>query len=187
MLTNLLCALFKYLSSLRNIFNIEGSNCETKKSPHTTSHGLTWKAVVCGFPSGLAVFCEPQCTAFCTEWVKEEYSLSLERLKRTFSITYVYTRPSIHLLSTLLPTLLFIVLTPMFIVLTNSVPRFNRRFTFMCPPNNISAILDAAKVADSLLCVVSPTEAIDGWGETCLTCLFAQGLPATTLVVQVSW
>ncbi|XP_072027418.1 pre-rRNA-processing protein TSR1 homolog [Amphiura filiformis] len=65
-----------------------------------------------------------------------------------------------------------------------SVPRFNKRFTFLCPPNNLSAILDAAKVADSLLCVVSPTEGIDGWGETCLTCLFAQGLPATTLVIQ---
>ncbi|XP_071810013.1 pre-rRNA-processing protein TSR1 homolog isoform X1 [Asterias amurensis] len=64
------------------------------------------------------------------------------------------------------------------------VPRFNKRVAFVTPPPDMTSILDAAKTADSLLCLVSPLECWDSWGDLCLTCLFSQGLPATTLVTQ---
>lgn len=66
-----------------------------------------------------------------------------------------------------------------------SVTKFKQRFTFVLPPANLSAILDTAKVADSVLGLMPPTEAWDDWGELCLSCLFAQGLPTTTITTQV--
>ncbi|PIK34033.1 hypothetical protein BSL78_29143 [Apostichopus japonicus] len=65
-----------------------------------------------------------------------------------------------------------------------SVTKFKQRFTFVLPPANLSAILDTAKVADSVLGLMPPTEAWDDWGELCLSCLFAQGLPTTTITTQ---
>ncbi|XP_070558804.1 pre-rRNA-processing protein TSR1 homolog [Ptychodera flava] len=65
------------------------------------------------------------------------------------------------------------------------VPRFKTRISFLTPPSgNLTAILEAAKVADTLLCVLSPDGGWDSFGDLCLTCIFAQGLPATVHVVQ---
>lgn len=67
-----------------------------------------------------------------------------------------------------------------------SIPRFKKRVAFYVPQyGNIHAILDAAKVADSLLCILSPDGGIDYVGDKCLTCIFGQGLPAVTFAVQV--
>lgn len=52
---------------------------------------------------------------------------------------------------------------------------------------NIHSILDAAKVADSLLCLLSPDGGIDDLGDYCLTCLFGQGVPSVTFGIQVSF
>ena len=47
-------------------------------------------------------------------------------------------------------------------------------------------MLDAAKVADTVLLLPSMENGIDDYGDYCLTCLFAQGLPATLVAVQVT-
>lgn len=39
-------------------------------------------------------------------------------------------------------------------------------------------LLDVAKIADSLVFVLDSTEAWDSYGDYCLSCLFAQGLPS---------
>lgn len=40
------------------------------------------------------------------------------------------------------------------------------------------SLLDMAKIADSLLFVLDTTEGWDIYGDYCLSCLFAQGLPS---------
>lgn len=40
------------------------------------------------------------------------------------------------------------------------------------------SLLDMAKIADSLLFVLDTTEGWDTYGDYCLSCLFAQGLPS---------
>ncbi|XP_006823486.1 pre-rRNA-processing protein TSR1 homolog [Saccoglossus kowalevskii] len=65
------------------------------------------------------------------------------------------------------------------------VPRFKSRVSFIAPSmDGMTAILDIAKVADSLLCVMSADNGWDKFGDHCLSCLFGQGLPATLHVVQ---
>ncbi|XP_022251873.1 pre-rRNA-processing protein TSR1 homolog [Limulus polyphemus] len=66
-----------------------------------------------------------------------------------------------------------------------SVPRFKHRYTFLIPRSgDVYAILDASKVADTLILLHSIEEPIDESGKTILSCLFAQGLPSTVHVVQ---
>ncbi|ELU03121.1 hypothetical protein CAPTEDRAFT_173748 [Capitella teleta] len=66
-----------------------------------------------------------------------------------------------------------------------SVPRFKQRFGFLVPPyGDLYAMLDAAKVADSILFLLSPSDAIDKYGEHCLSCLYAQGLPSSIVALQ---
>ncbi|XP_066495858.1 pre-rRNA-processing protein TSR1 homolog [Tiliqua scincoides] len=48
---------------------------------------------------------------------------------------------------------------------------------------NLHAVLDLAKVADTLLFVLDPLEGWDAAGERCLSCIFAQGLPSYALAV----
>lgn len=43
---------------------------------------------------------------------------------------------------------------------------------------DMHSLLDVAKIADSLVFVLDSTEAWDSYGEYCLSCLFAQGLPS---------
>lgn len=40
------------------------------------------------------------------------------------------------------------------------------------------SLLDMAKIADSLLFVLDTAEGWDDYGDYCLSCLFAQGLPS---------
>uniref|UniRef100_A0A8K9WMJ0 TSR1 ribosome maturation factor n=1 Tax=Oncorhynchus mykiss TaxID=8022 RepID=A0A8K9WMJ0_ONCMY len=62
--------------------------------------------------------------------------------------------------------------------------RFKQRFTFLHPdPVDMHSLLDVVKVADSLVFVLDSTEGWDSYGDYCLG-LFAQGLPAHSLVCQ---
>ncbi|XP_032901787.1 pre-rRNA-processing protein TSR1 homolog [Amblyraja radiata] len=63
--------------------------------------------------------------------------------------------------------------------------RFKRRFYFIrVNAGDIHAVLDLAKVADTLLFVLDPYEGWDSYGDFCLSCVFAQGLPSHVFVVQ---
>ncbi|KAL7848859.1 hypothetical protein SRHO_G00204820 [Serrasalmus rhombeus] len=65
------------------------------------------------------------------------------------------------------------------------LPRFKQRFTFYRPDTaDLHSLLDVAKVADTLVFVLESTEGWDSYGEYCLSCLFAQGLPSHALVCQ---
>ncbi|NXI33241.1 TSR1 protein, partial [Sterrhoptilus dennistouni] len=48
---------------------------------------------------------------------------------------------------------------------------------------DLHAVLDLAKVADSLLFLLDPVDGWDSAGEHCLSCLFAQGLPSYALAI----
>ncbi|XP_013867928.1 pre-rRNA-processing protein TSR1 homolog [Austrofundulus limnaeus] len=65
------------------------------------------------------------------------------------------------------------------------LPRFKQRFTFLNQSTaDMHSLLDVVKVADSLVFVLDSTEGWDTYGEHCLSCLFAQGLPSHALVCQ---
>ncbi|XP_061538130.1 pre-rRNA-processing protein TSR1 homolog [Phycodurus eques] len=65
------------------------------------------------------------------------------------------------------------------------VPRFKQRFTFLrTNTDDIHSLLDVAKLADSLVFVLDAAEGWDSYGDYCLSCLFAQGLPSCALVCQ---
>ncbi|KAG7321877.1 hypothetical protein KOW79_014735 [Hemibagrus wyckioides] len=65
------------------------------------------------------------------------------------------------------------------------LPRFKQRFTFYRPDTaDLHTLLDVAKVADSLVLVLESKEGWDSYGDYCLSCLFAQGLPSHALVFQ---
>ncbi|KAF4086073.1 hypothetical protein AMELA_G00102270 [Ameiurus melas] len=65
------------------------------------------------------------------------------------------------------------------------LPRFKQRFTFYrADTADLHSLLDVAKVADSLLFVLESMEGWDSYGDYCLSCLFAQGLPSHALVYQ---
>ncbi|KAL0973226.1 hypothetical protein UPYG_G00200670 [Umbra pygmaea] len=63
--------------------------------------------------------------------------------------------------------------------------RFKQRFTFLrADTADMHTLLDVVKVADSLVFVLESTEGWDSYGDYCLSCIFAQGLPAYALVCQ---
>ncbi|XP_062887263.1 pre-rRNA-processing protein TSR1 homolog [Mobula hypostoma] len=63
--------------------------------------------------------------------------------------------------------------------------RFKRRFYFVrANAGDIHAVLDLAKVADTLMFVLDPYEGWDSYGDFCLSCLLAQGFPSHVFVVQ---
>lgn len=65
------------------------------------------------------------------------------------------------------------------------LPRFKQRFIFLNQTTaDLHSLLDIAKVADSLVFVLDSTEGWDSYGDYCLSCLFAQGLPSHALVCQ---
>ncbi|XP_037534173.1 pre-rRNA-processing protein TSR1 homolog [Nematolebias whitei] len=65
------------------------------------------------------------------------------------------------------------------------LPRFKQRFTFLNQSTaDMHSLLDVVKVADSLVFVLDSTEGWDTYGDHCLSCLFAQGLPSHALVCQ---
>ncbi|XP_074869985.1 pre-rRNA-processing protein TSR1 homolog [Carettochelys insculpta] len=64
-------------------------------------------------------------------------------------------------------------------------PRFKQRWRFVAAPTgNLHAVLDLAKVADTLLLVLDPFRGWDTVGDYHLSCLFAQGLPTYALAVH---
>ncbi|XP_078536258.1 pre-rRNA-processing protein TSR1 homolog [Lissotriton helveticus] len=63
-------------------------------------------------------------------------------------------------------------------------PRFKQRWFFVQADGNFHTLLDLAKVADTLLFLMDPNEGWDSYGDYCLSCLFAQGLPSYVLAVQ---
>ncbi|XP_049492720.1 pre-rRNA-processing protein TSR1 homolog isoform X2 [Panthera uncia] len=64
-------------------------------------------------------------------------------------------------------------------------PRLKHRWYFTSArPGDLHAVLDMAKVADTILFLLDPLEGWDSTGDYCLSCLFAQGLPTYTLAVQ---
>uniref|UniRef100_A0A4W6G6M7 Pre-rRNA-processing protein TSR1 homolog n=1 Tax=Lates calcarifer TaxID=8187 RepID=A0A4W6G6M7_LATCA len=65
------------------------------------------------------------------------------------------------------------------------LPRFKQRFTFLSHNTaDMHSLLDVAKIADSLVFVLDSAEGWDSYGDYCLSCLFAQGLPSHALVCQ---
>ncbi|KAM3616618.1 uncharacterized protein V6R79_020905 [Siganus canaliculatus] len=65
------------------------------------------------------------------------------------------------------------------------LPRFKQRFIFLSQSTaDMHSLLDVAKTADSLVFVLDSTEGWDSYGDYCLSCLFAQGLPSHALVCQ---
>ncbi|KAM9318836.1 pre-rRNA-processing protein TSR1 homolog [Pholidichthys leucotaenia] len=65
------------------------------------------------------------------------------------------------------------------------LPRFKQRFVFMRQSTaDMHSLLDVAKIADSLVFVLDSNEGWDSYGDYCLSCLFAQGLPSHALVCQ---
>ncbi|KAL5014762.1 hypothetical protein ScPMuIL_009032 [Solemya velum] len=65
-----------------------------------------------------------------------------------------------------------------------SIPRFKQRVVVYTPESGrLHALLDAAKVADTLLLLLPPEDEFEDYIEEWLTCLFGQGLPATVLAV----
>ncbi|NXH31541.1 TSR1 protein, partial [Myiagra hebetior] len=63
-------------------------------------------------------------------------------------------------------------------------PRLKQRWRFVtAQAGDLHAVLDLAKVADSLLFILDPVDGWDSAGEHCLSCLFAQGLPSYALTV----
>ena len=60
-----------------------------------------------------------------------------------------------------------------------AVPRFKQRFTMVQPDRgSLHAVLDTAKVCDSLVFLVCPHTGLDSWGETLLSCVMSQGTPS---------
>jgi len=65
-----------------------------------------------------------------------------------------------------------------------SVPRFKQRFTMVQPDrSSLHAVLDTAKVCDSLVLLLCPHIGVDSWGEQLLSALLAQGLSADPIFV----
>uniref|UniRef100_A0AAX7V1L9 Pre-rRNA-processing protein TSR1 homolog n=1 Tax=Astatotilapia calliptera TaxID=8154 RepID=A0AAX7V1L9_ASTCA len=65
------------------------------------------------------------------------------------------------------------------------LPRFKQRFTFLSQSTaDMHSLLDVTKIADSLVFVLDSTEGWDTYGDYCLSCVFAQGLPSYALVCQ---
>ncbi|KAK2537471.1 Tsr1 [Columba guinea] len=63
-------------------------------------------------------------------------------------------------------------------------PRLKQRWRFVtAQTGDLHAVLDLAKVADSLLFILDAADGWDSAGEHCLSCLFAQGLPTYALAV----
>ncbi|XP_063167634.1 pre-rRNA-processing protein TSR1 homolog [Candoia aspera] len=64
-------------------------------------------------------------------------------------------------------------------------PRSKLRWRFIvADAGNLHAVLDLAKVADTLLFVLDAVEGWDATGDHCLSCIFVQGLPSCGLAVQ---
>ncbi|KAF8588003.1 ribosome biogenesis protein tsr1 [Ramaria rubella] len=65
--------------------------------------------------------------------------------------------------------------------------RFKTSLQFiLLPYRSLYAVLDACKVADYVVFVISATREVDEWGDLALRCLQAQGMPEIVTVVTAS-
>ena len=65
-----------------------------------------------------------------------------------------------------------------------TVPRFKQRFSLVQPTrNSLHAVMDTAKVCDTIVFLLCPHTAMDSWGETLLSSVLAQGLPCQPVFV----
>jgi pre-rRNA-processing protein TSR1 len=67
----------------------------------------------------------------------------------------------------------------------NSLKQFKQKMQLIPTNRHLLEILDAAKVADMILFVLSAEEEVDKFGELCMTTLRSQGIPSTLSFVQV--
>ena len=75
----------------------------------------------------------------------------------------------------------------------DSIPRFKQRFSFVIPPvGDLISSIDATKVSDTVLFLLSAKsniegeavkEIVDSWGEKVISSTVAQGLPSTIVVL----
>eukprot|EP00124_Ichthyophonus_hoferi_P001341 Ihof_evm3s67 gene=Ihof_evmTU3s67 len=64
------------------------------------------------------------------------------------------------------------------------IPRLKSRITFLEAPRDILSVLDTVKIADVVMFVLSSEESPDEFGELCLSCTKALGLPSIICAVQ---
>ncbi|KAI5740470.1 hypothetical protein M8J76_004157 [Diaphorina citri] len=65
-----------------------------------------------------------------------------------------------------------------------SLPRFKQRFSFiLLDTSNIFNVLDALKVADTVLFLMTPSEGIDPTGHVLMSAIVAQGLPTSAAAI----
>lgn len=57
--------------------------------------------------------------------------------------------------------------------------KFKQKLTYILPPRNFISILDAAKVADFVVFILSATEEVDEFGELCIRAIESQGVSNT--------
>lgn len=69
-------------------------------------------------------------------------------------------------------------------VLNVSINRFKQKLTYIIPPRNFVAILDAAKVADIVVFVLSANEEVDEFGELCIRSIESQGVSTAVPVIH---
>lgn len=60
----------------------------------------------------------------------------------------------------------------------------NQKIQFIPTKRHLMQILDAVKVADLVVFILSAKEEVDAFGEKCMSLVKAQGLPATASVIQ---
>lgn len=64
--------------------------------------------------------------------------------------------------------------------------RFNQNIAFIPTERNLLSVLDATRVADMVLFVLSAEEPVDEFGESLMTAIKSQGVPNVICLVQVS-
>lgn len=62
--------------------------------------------------------------------------------------------------------------------------RFKQKLTYIIPPRNFVNILDAAKVADFVVFLLSATEEVDQFGELCIRAIESQGVSSVFPVIS---
>ena len=69
-----------------------------------------------------------------------------------------------------------------------SAPKLKQRMSFLVAEyGNLQGLLDATRVADVVLFLMSADRGVDKYGDHCLDCVVAQGVPAHVFACQVSF
>ncbi len=71
-------------------------------------------------------------------------------------------------------------------LLQAGVDRFKQKFEYVLVKRELVAALDACRVADFVVFILSPTEEVDGLGELMIRAIEGQGVSNVLTVVQVS-